>query len=122
MRSRTSLRLVVATALFLGLIGTSSAAGSPSFSGLAAGGPPSFAGSAGAAQYSQPTIQNAPTLGSSVQTVSTQAVSTQQAAPSGGGLPRTGYAAVAVLLAGIGLAAGGLFLRRFSRQLPGRAA
>lgn len=99
---RTIPMMLVTTALFLGLASTSFAAAGTALSG-----------SAGAAQYSQPTTQSAPTLVSAGPSPSV-AVPTQQAAPSGAGLPMTGFAVITVLLLGIGLTGAGLVGRRFS--------
>jgi hypothetical protein len=105
-------RLVITTALVVGILMSGAGAG------LAVSGV-SGAGSAGTAQYPTETTDtstvlpttetNPPTDG----TVPTEASATRQVASNDdSSLPFTGYAAIPVLLAGIGLLGFGLVMRR----------
>jgi hypothetical protein len=98
MRSRIVLFLVVATAALF--VGTDT--------GLAQV-QSALTGSAAAAQYAEPTGVAPTSLVTGL-----QPSTSGQTAPSGGGLPFTGFMAITVLLIGVALAAAGIVVRRFS--------
>jgi hypothetical protein len=98
-------RLVLTSLLVLGVLMSGAGAG------LAVSGP-SGSGSAGSAQYVRSGVETRGVQPAESTNDPAVQQTRQLSSDDGSDLPFTGYAAIPVLLAGLGLLAGGLFMRR----------